>query len=285
MMEVSYYPGCSIEGVAREYGESMAAVARILGIDLKELEGWTCCGAASAHATDDRLALALPARNLETADKADRDMVVPCAACYSRLKHADKALRAGTRIEGVNGAYKGDFRIKHLVDFIWEEVGEKAILEKISKPLGGLKMVCYYGCLITRPPRITDAIDADNPESMDNILKTLGTGVKNWSYKTDCCGAEHVLTMPEVAWKMIQKLFDMAEEAGADAITVACPMCQSNLDTHQNEISARAGKQYHVPIIYFTELMGLAFGAQEAGRWFARHFVDPRPLLIEKGLL
>ncbi|MGB2876485.1 MAG: CoB--CoM heterodisulfide reductase iron-sulfur subunit B family protein [Dehalococcoidales bacterium] len=284
-MEVSYYPGCSIEGIAREYGESVAAVARILGIDLKELENWTCCGAASAHATDDMLALALPARNLETADKAGLDMVVPCAACYSRLKHADKALRAGTKIEGVNGGYKGDFRIKHLVDFIWEEVGEKAILEKVSKPLQGLKTVCYYGCLITRPPRITDAVDADNPESMDNILKTLGAEVKNWSYKTDCCGAEHVLTMPDVAWKMIQKLFDMAEEAGADAITVACPMCQSNLDTHQDEISAQAGKQYNVPIIYSTELMGLAFGAPEADKWFARHFVDPRPLLREKGLL
>ncbi|KPK24894.1 MAG: hypothetical protein AMJ70_00625, partial [Dehalococcoidia bacterium SG8_51_3] len=266
-MEVSYYPGCSIEGVAREYGESVAAVARILDIDLKELEGWTCCGAASAHATDDMLALALPARNLETADKTGLDLVVPCAACYSRLKHADKALRAGTKIEGVNGAYKGDFRIKHLVDFIWEAVGEKAILEKVSRPLSGLKTVCYYGCLITRPPRITDAIDPDNPESMDDILKTLGVEVKNWSYKTDCCGAEHVLTMPEVAWKMIQKLYDMAEEAGAEAIVAACPMCHSNLDTHQPAVSAQAGKEYSVPIFYFTELMGLAFGDPEANKW------------------
>jgi heterodisulfide reductase subunit B len=284
-MEVSYYPGCSIEGVAREYGESVSAVARLLGIDLKELADWTCCGAASAHATDDMLALALPARNLETADKAGLDVIVPCAACYSRLKHADKALRAGTRMEGINGGYKGDFRIKHLVDFVWEEVGEKAILEKVKKPLDGLKTVCYYGCLITRPPKITDAPDADNPESMDNILQTLGAEVREWSYKTDCCGAEHVLTMPEVAWKMMGKLFDMAAEAGADAIAVACPMCHSNLDSHQTEISAQAGKDYNVPIIYFTELMGLAFDAPEIDKWFARHFVDPRPLLRERGLL
>jgi len=284
-MEVSYYPGCTIESSAREYGESVAAVARILGIDLKELADWTCCGAASAHATDDGLALALPARNLETADKTGLDLVVPCAACYSRLKHADKALRSGERIEGAGNGYKGDFSIKHLVDFIWEEVGEKTILEKVKKPLEGLKAVGYYGCLITRPPRITGASDPDNPESMDNILKTLGADVKNWSYKTDCCGAEHVLTMPEVAWRMIQKLFDMAEEAEADVIAVACPMCQSNLDTHQAEISAQAGKRYNVPILYFTELMGLAFGDPSAEKWFARHFVDPRPLLKEKGLL
>jgi len=283
-MEVSYYPGCSLEGVAREYGESVAAVSRILGIDLKELDDWTCCGAASAHATNDTLALALPARNLETADKMGLDLVVPCAACYSRLKHADKALRSGAQIEGVADGYKGDFSIKHFVDFIWEKIGEKAILEKVKKPLKGLKAVCYYGCLITRPPKITDAADTDNPEAMDNILQVLGAEVKNWSYKTDCCGAEHVLTMPEVAWRMIGKLFDMAEEAGAEAIAVACPMCQSNLDTHQREISAQAGKNYNVPVIYFTELMGLAFGAPEANKWFARHFVDPRPLLREKGL-
>ncbi len=284
-MEVSYYPGCTIESSAREYGESVAAVARILGIDLKELADWTCCGAASAHATDDGLALALPARNLETAAKTGLDLVGPRAACYSRLKHADKALRSGEQIEGAGNGYKGDFSIKHLVDFIWEEVGEKTILEKVKKPLEGLKAVGYYGCLITRPPRITGASDPDNPESMDNILKTLGADVKNWSYKTDCCGAEHVLTMPEVAWRMIQKLFDMAEEAEADVIAVACPMCQSNLDTHQAEISAQAGKRYNVPILYFTELMGLAFGDPSAEKWFARHFVDPRPLLKEKGLL
>ena len=284
-MEVSYYPGCSLEGIAREYGESVAAVARILGIDLKELDDWTCCGAASAHATDNMLALALPARNLETADKTGLDLVVPCAACYSRLKNADKAMRAGMKIEGINDRYKGDFSIKHAVDFIWEELGEKAILEKVKKPLNDLKAVCYYGCLITRPPNVTGVGDPDNPESMDNILQTLGAEVKNWSYKTDCCGAEHVLTMPEVAWKLIQKLFDMAEEAGAECIAVACPMCQSNLDTHQEAVSAQAGKRYNIPVLYFTELMGLAFGDPGVEKWLARHFVDPRPLLREKGLL
>lgn len=284
-LEVSYYPGCSLEGVAREYGESVEAVARILGIDLKELKDWTCCGAASAHAADDGLALALPARNLETADRAGLDLVVPCAACYSRLKTADKALRAGTKIEGVSDGYKGDFSVKHFVDFVWEQVGEKAIREKVRKPLLGLESVCYYGCLITKPPQITGAADPDNPESMDNILEALGAEVKNWSYKTDCCGAEHVLTMPEVAWKMMQRLFDMAQEAGAEAMVVACPMCHSNLDSHQGEISAQAGKRFNVPVFYFTELMGLAFGDPSVEKWFARHFVDPRPLLREKGLL
>jgi heterodisulfide reductase subunit B len=211
--------------------------------------------------------------------------VVPCAACYSRLKSADKALRAGTDIEGVSDGYQGDFGIKHLVDFIWEDIGEKAILEKVQRPLQRLNPVCYYGCLITRPPRVTDAGDAENPESMDHILQTIGAGVRNWSYKTDCCGGDHVLTMPQVAWRLMQRLYDMAEEAGADSIVAACPMCQSNLDSHQKEVAQAAGKEYSLPVFYFTELMGLAFGDPSAEKWFSRHMVDPRPFLRQKGLI
>jgi len=284
-MNVSYYPGCSLDGVAREYGESTEAVARILGIDLKELEDWSCCGAASAHVTSDTLALALPARNLVTADKANMDLVVPCAACYSRLKTAEKELKAGKAIEGISTQYQGDFHIKHLADFLWDDVGEKAILEKVKKPLNGLNPVCYYGCLITRPPGVTDARDPENPESMDNLMKTLGADVKNWSYKTDCCGGDHILTLPEVAWKLMQKLLDMAEEAGADSIVAGCPMCHSNLDSHQPEISREADKEYNMPVFYFTELMGLAFGDPSVEKWLSRHLTDPRPLLRQKGLL
>ena len=284
-MDVSYYPGCSLGGVAREYGESTEAVAMMLGIELKELEDWSCCGAASAHVTNDMLALALPARNLGIADKTGLDLVVPCAACYSRLKTAEKELQSGKDIEGISGKYQGDFHIKHLTDFLWEDVGEKAILEKVKKPLKGLSPVCYYGCLITRPPKVTDARDPENPESMDNLMKTLGAEVKNWSYKTDCCGGDHVLTLPRVVWKLVQKLLDMAEEAGADSIVAGCPMCQSNLDSRQKEISRETGKKYHVPVFYFTELMGLAFGDPSVEKWLSRHMVDPRPLLKKKGLI
>jgi len=284
-MNVSYYPGCSLDGVAREYGESTEAVARILGIELKELEDWSCCGAASAHATNDTLALALPARNLEIAAKAGLDLIVPCAACFSRLKIAEKELQSGKDIEGISGKYQGGFYIKHLADFLWEDISEKAISEKVKKPLKGLNPVCYYGCLITRPPKVTDTKDCENPESMDNLMKTLGAEVKNWSYKTDCCGAEHVLTLPGVAWKLMQKLLDMAEEAGADSIVAGCPMCQSNLDSHQKEISRETGKKYHTPVFYFTELMGLAFGDPSVKKWLSRHIVDPRPLLKQKGLI
>ena len=284
-MNVTYFPGCSLDGVAREYGESTEAVARILDIELKELDDWNCCGAASAHVTNDMLALALPARNLRIAEQTGMDLMVPCPACYSKLKAAEKELLAGKDTMGVSDKYQGNFHIKHITDFLWEDVGDEVIREKVKKPLKGLSLVCYYGCLITRPPKVSDAKDPENPESMDDLMKNIGADVKNWSYKTDCCGGDHVLTLPKVAWKLMQKLFDMAEEAGADSIAAACPLCQSNLDSHQKEISQEMGKEYNVPIFYFTELMGLAFGDPSVEKWLSRHMVDPKPLLRQKGLI
>ena len=284
-VNVSYYPGCSLDGTAREYGESVEAVARLLGIELRELDDWTCCGASSAHATNDGLAVALPASNLMIADKAGLDLVVPCAACFERLKVAEKHLLAGKEIAGISGKYQGKFHIKHMLDFIWENIGEKAISEKIKKPLSGLTPVCYYGCLITRPPKVTDAKNHEDPRAMDKLVKSLGANVKDWSYKTDCCGGSLMLTCPDIGRKMTAKLLDMAEEAGADCIIAGCPICQSNLDNYQKEISLDTGKKYAMPIFYFTELMGLAFGDPSAKKWLSRHMVDPRPLLEKKGLI
>ena len=285
MTSVSYYPGCSLDGTAREYGESTEAVFKTLGIELKELDDWNCCGSSSAHVTNDLLAVSLPARNLEIADKAGLDLVVPCAACYQRLKFAEKELLAGKDIDGISRQYEGNFQIKHLVDFMWENVGEETINAKIKKPLSDLKAVCYYGCLTTRPPKITDARNPEDPQTMDKVLKSLGADVKNWSYKTDCCGGNLILTRPDIASKLIQKLLDMAEEAGADCIVAGCPMCFSNLDSRQKEISKKSGKEYKTPIFYISELMGLAFDDPAAKKWFKRHIVDPIPLLKQKGLI
>jgi len=284
-VKVSYYPGCSLDAVGREYGESMAAVSKTLGIELRELPDWTCCGSSSAHATDDLLAVALPARNLEIADKAGMDLIVPCAACYQRLKEAEKALLAGRVIEGISHPYQGNFGIKHSIDFFWEDVGEKALSEKVRKPLTGLNPVCYYGCLTVRPPRVTDAKNHEDPRAMDNLMRSLGADVRNWSYKTDCCGGSLVFYRPDIARRLMEKILDMVEEAGANCIVAGCPMCQSNLDTRQAEIRSETGKEYNIPIFYFTELMGLAFGDKSAEKWLGRHLVDPKPLLKEKGLI
>lgn len=281
-IEVSYYPGCSLDGTAREYGESVESVARLLDVELKELENWTCCGASSAHAANDELAMGLPAYNLMAADKAGKDLVVPCAACFSRLKFAEKELKAGKKIAGVSGSYGGKPEIKYMVDFMMEDVGEKAIAGKVTNPLTGLSPVCYYGCLTSRPPKITDARRPEDPVNMDKIMKTLGADVKNWSYKTNCCGGSLMMTCPDIARKMTTKLLDMAIEAGADCIVAGCPICQSNLDSYQDAISKESGKKYDLPVFYFTELMGLAFGDPSAKKCLGRHMVDPMPLLNKK---
>ena len=283
-MEVSLYPGCSLEGLAKSYKESLESAAKTLGVNLHELKDWTCCGAASAHVVDDKLAVGLAARNLGIADKAGRDLVVPCAACYHRLKVAEKHLQQEKPVEGLSVEYQGNIHIKTMPDLFWEDVGEEALKEKVQKPLEALNPVAYYGCLTSRPPKITDAKNHEDPQEMDNILRALGANVKNWSFKTDCCGGDLTLTLPDLHMTLTQKILDMAEEAGADCIVVDCPMCHENLESKQTEISQKTGKSYNIPIFYLTELMGLAFGDSAVSKWLSRHAVDPRPFLKEKGL-
>ncbi|MFA4835963.1 MAG: CoB--CoM heterodisulfide reductase iron-sulfur subunit B family protein [Dehalococcoidia bacterium] len=284
-MKVSYYPGCSLDGTAREFGESVEGVAKTLGVELKELPDWNCCGASSAHVTNDTLAVDLAARNLQIAEKAGMDLVVPCAMCFSRLKVAEKELKAGHKVGGITNAYSGKVHVKDSVSFFWEDVGEKTVKEKAKKSLEALNPVCYYGCLTSRPPKITDAKRPEDPQDMDMLMGALGAKVKNWSYKTDCCGGSLILSLPEVAHKLIQKLLDMAKEAGADCIVAACPMCHGNLDMWQKEISAHTGKEYNIPVFYFAELMGLAFDDPAAQKWVRRHATDPIPFLKQKGLI
>ena len=284
-MEVAMYPGCTFSGTAREYRESVETVAQTLGVEFRELQDWTCCGASSAHVLNDRLAIALPARDLLIADKTGLDLVTPCAACFLRLKYAEKYLKQGKPIDGISGTLNSDFHVKPLVDYFWEDVGEKALTEKVKKPLDALNPVCYYGCLTARPPKITDSKNPENPQEMDRLLKSLGANVRNWSFKSDCCGGNLALTRPDLQMKLTQKLLDMAEEAGADCIAVSCPMRHLNLDSKQTEISQESGKSYNIPIFYFSELMGLAFGSSDVATWLSRHHVDGRALLKEKGLL
>jgi heterodisulfide reductase subunit B2 len=284
-MKVSYYPGCSLDGTAVDYNESLIAVSKILGVELEELPDWSCCGSSSAHALNDKLSVSLAGRNLIIADKIGQDLLVPCASCFQRLKFAEKAMKAGEKVEGMTYKFTGNFEIKHAGDFFWDQFGEKPLTAKIKKSLEGLNPVCYYGCLTTRPQKITDAKNPEDPQSVDEIMKALGANVKNWSYKTDCCGGNIMLTHPDLAKKLVKKLLDNAIEAGADCIVVSCPLCHSNLDTHQHEIMRADENPYNIPIYYFTEMMGLAFGDPSAEKCVQKHFTDGKSLLKQKGLL
>ena len=282
-MDVSYYPGCSLHGTAWEYDKSIRAVCQTLDVDLLELSDWNCCGASSAHFVDDELAIDLPARNMLIAEEQGRELLIPCAACFQRLKHADKELKEDAA-RWTTGPYEGRTTIYHVNDFFHRPELLDLIKRKVEKPLRGLSGVAYYGCLSQRPPKITDARSPENPTSMDVLLRAIGMEVLPWSYKTECCGASLTITRTDVVRKLSGDLFEAAREAGAQCLVTDCPMCQSNLDTRQGEIEAERNTSYNLPVFYVTELMALAFGDRRVADWWKGHFVDPRPLLSSKGL-
>jgi heterodisulfide reductase subunit B len=279
-MKVSYYPGCSLEGTAVDYAESIAAVAPLLDVELAELEDWNCCGASAAHSINHALALELPARNLRIAQETGRDVVVPCALCFNRLKVAEKALAGpeGTAPEAKPGR---GVMVWDLLDYFTQPAMLQVLSAKVVRPLTGLKAVCYYGCLAARPPKVTDKETYENPRNMDALLSVLGAEPIDWSYKTDCCGAGLAVSRPDIIDTLVQRLYDRALAAGAECFVVSCQMCQANLDLPQRRIAKKTGHGYSLPVLYFTELMGLALGHPDVEKWLAKHLVDPRPLLAK----
>ncbi len=284
-MTASFFPGCSLEGTAREYGESIDAVSCFLGITLEELPGWTCCGASAAHCINEFLSISLPARNLLLAEKLNHDLVTPCAACFNRLKAAEKALTKESKEIDASTPFRGEINVLHLLEFFSREDLIKMIKKQIKRPLSNLKVVSYYGCLIVRPPQITDAKNWEDPQALDNLISLMGGETIFWPYKTECCGGSLLLTNLDIVRRLIGRILDMAREAEADCIVTACPLCQANLDTRQEEIGKAKGIKYDLPIFYFTELLGLAFDLKDTRKWFRRHLVDPVPLLKEKKLM
>ena len=282
-MKVSYYPGCSLHGTAKEYDQSVRAVSRALGIELKEVDDWSCCGATSAHSTNFKLSVALPARNLIAAEKDAMDVMVPCAACFNRFKTAEHQLKADKALRNeiekiVGGKYHGGIAIRNPIDIIYKEIGLDALSGKVKKSLKGLKPVSYYGCLLLRPPEVCEFDNYENPVILDKILNTLGADARLWSYKTDCCGGSLTISKTDIVMKMVNKLMTMAREAGANCVVTACPVCMANLDM-------RASKNLRLPVFYFTELIALALGLKGPDRWFKLHNVDPRPLMKSLALI
>jgi heterodisulfide reductase subunit B len=263
------------------------AIAARLGLDLPELKDWICCGSTATHSSDPLLADALPARNLSAA--GGRTVAVACAACYSRLKTAnhhiagDAALRV--RVSGVSGIdYDGSTPVLHLLEILWREIGRARIAQSILRPLTGLKVACYYGCLLSRPPEITNFDDAENPMLMDRILDTAGATPADWPHKTECCGASFSITDKNIVLRLSNEILSMAKAAGVDCIATACPLCQMNLDLRQKDVEAAFGVRYSLPVFYFTQLLGLAMGCSAGELSLSKLMVDPKPLLQSKGI-
>ena len=284
-LKFSYYPGCSLESTAREYDQSIREVAKILGVDLMELDDWSCCGASSGHCTNHQLSLALPARNLALTEREGQDMAVACAACFLRFRQANHELRSNDSlrqdIEKITGvSYKGNVDVKHLLDIFVREVGLEEVERKLEKSLRGLKLASYYGCYLVRPPEITQFDDPENPTLMDDLLNVLGAKTVDWSHKVECCGGNLMLSRADIVSKLVGDICQAASESGAVAIVTACPLCQANLDMRQPGAEK-------IPILYFSELLGLALGVegQTVKSWLKRHINSPQEILKSQNLI
>jgi len=282
---VAYYPGCSLHSTSKDYEQSVHASMEVLGLKLEEPKGWVCCGSSAAHNRSRLQAAALPMKTLAIVRALGRDRITtPCPSCYSRMKTAvhdvEEDASFAERVTRETGyAWDGQVRVENLLDTVVDMVGLDKVSERVRKPLSGLKVVCYYGCLMTRPPEITGAADAEYPMKMDRLAKALGAQVLDWSYKTECCGASLALTQTGLAVELSAKILQNARDVGADAVVAGCPLCHVNLDTRQEEMEKDLGKKFDLPVIYFTQLMGLAFGLEPDRLGLGKHMVDPRPLL------
>jgi len=264
-MRYAYYPGCSAESTARDMHQSTLAVAESLGIELVEPKGWTCCGATAGHQTDRLLATSLPAANLVKIQNLGLDCIVNCAACYNRMKVANYEITNNAEIrknvsDAIGQNYDGSVKVRHFIEVLLEESNLNQIKKNIRRKLGGLKVACYYGCLLVRPHEMLNFDDPENPKSLDKIVKAIGGEALDWPYKTECCGGGLSLSRTDIVVKLTDSILEMAKNSGADCITVSCPMCQSNLDLRQQDIKKQKSKDYKIPIVYITQLLGLALG-------------------------
>ena len=269
-MKYSYFPGCSLKGLGRAYEESLLPVMKHLGVELHELDDWNCCGATAYMAVDEAKACVLAARNLALAERnGGHQLMAPCSACYMVLNktqhycHDYPQLKATVdrALASVNLKYNGQATVRHPLDVLINDVGVDAIRAKVVRPLKGLKIAPYYGCQIVRPYATFD--DQFNPVTMDKLLQALGAEVVRYPLKTKCCGGSLTGTLPEAGIRMVYILLNEARKRGADCLATVCPLCQFNLDGYHAQLRSQYGDAVLIPTLYFSQLMGLAFGLPE----------------------
>ena len=278
----AYYPGCSLHSTGSEYDVSFRAVCKKAGIDIEEIKGWVCCGTSPAHCSSKLLSLALPYENLCLAKEMGMtDVVAPCASCFARLKTAafeaseDPEL-ASQISEALDKPLPESINVLSPLEIFH---GKEGLEDAVAKDLPGLKVACYYGCLLTRPSKIMQFDECEYPMVMDELLGSMGITTLDWSYKTECCGGALAMTRTDVVLKLTHDILEEAKAVGANAIAVACPLCHVNLDTRQEEVEQEYGVKYGLPIFYFTELMALALGVPSDKLGLQKHFVGTDELL------
>lgn len=284
MKDYVYYPGCSLKGNSKHYEESILPVFKELGLPLEELEDWNCCGATAYFSVDELMATAICGRNLSLAERQQKNIMAPCAGCYLTLKKANKVLKGNSEkakrinhaLEKAGCPYHGSVEVKHPLEVLIEDIGLDRIKDRVRYRLKGLKVACYYGCQLVRP--FTDFDDPDYPTTLDQLMEAIGAQPVAYSAKTRCCGGSLTGTIQDVGKRLNFILLKEAKRRGADVIVTLCPLCQFNLEIFQDKMAKEYGEDVTMPILYFSQLMGLAFGLAKEDLGFNRSIIDLKPL-------
>jgi len=294
--EFLYYPGCSMSGTAKGYADSLAAVSGPLGIDLREVDDWSCCGASEYFSIGPLRGYALVARNLAIAQReanGSNTLVAPCSLCYVNLAKTNKYVRTDTALASkVNEALgaaglsytPGSVEVRHLFEIVIHDVGADAVREQVVRPLHGLTVAPYLGCLVTRPDPEKRWKEKEHPREFDRLLEALGAEVVDYPLRTDCCGGHLSQISPGMGLEMIRRLLDSAERLGADVLATICPMCQMNIDLYQGEVNRRFKTDFHIPILFFTQLVGLAFGMEAKELGIGSEVISAKRALAKIGI-
>jgi heterodisulfide reductase subunit B len=286
MKRYAYFPGCSAETVSASYHLSTVETGAKLGIEFQEIEDWNCCGATPYTNVDELLANTLCARNLAIAERTGLDVVAPCNACFKNLHHANEQLRADADLaEHLNYAleaddlhYGGTTQVHHLIHVFVRDIGFEAIRKKVTHPLKGLKVAAYYGCQLVRPDR-GDGFDPAGPTYFEDLLRAIGAEAVPFPYRLRCCGASLMIGQRRAALAMVRDLLRGAAQAKADVVATACPLCQLNLEAYQQDVNREFGTSYELPVLYFTQLMGLAMGIGPKKLGIGTELVSAKPVL------
>ncbi|MDP2793014.1 MAG: CoB--CoM heterodisulfide reductase iron-sulfur subunit B family protein [Sulfurisoma sp.] len=291
-MKLAYYPGCTLKNHARNFDDTTVASMARLGVEVRELERWNCCGTVHGLASDNLMQRAAPVTNLiRVKESGAGEFMTGCAMCYNTLKRANQHMRKdAAALATLNDflsleetQYAGDVDVFHLLEFLRDRVGFDKLAAAVTKPLKGLRVACYYGCMLVRPREVAFD-DSESPAIMENLIAALGATPVPFALKAECCGAYHAVGRPEIVADRTDKIMGSALAHAADIVIVSCPLCAHNLDHKQVEAKKHHPDFHGLPVLYFTQLMAIALGCDDAAQHFELHHVDPRPLLTDRGL-
>jgi heterodisulfide reductase subunit B len=292
-MKISYYPGCTLKNNAKNFEDSALCSLKRLEVEAVELERWNCCGTVFSLATDDLIHHVAPIRNLIRVKEANTNKFMTlCAMCFNTLKRANERVKSDPEsLDKINKfmyreevKYEGDVQVLHLLELLRDEIKFENIAKKVVKPLKNLKIANYYGCLLVRPKEI-GLDDVENPTVLENLMTTLGADAIDFPYKTECCASYQTVDKPENVADRTYHILTSAQSQGAELVSVSCPLCAFNLDYRQKETVQKYPEFKNIPILYFTQVMALALGCPEKELRLDLHYIDPKPILREKGLL